>query len=392
MINKRNIKVVNLRFFLLICFFLTTVLKGITQDRLYSTFQGNESLFNPSLAGFRGAFTLSGRFVSQWQSSQLNGFQTGLFKLEESLPCSIFDYDLQAEYNKEGTGVYKSVRLGGNFAGTAPFETGNAIHNFRLGLGLVWQFNAINYENLIFSDQLDPKYGAFDPFGNLNPSSFISPQNNRTNWFFTPSVGISHRILFNSENKKSSTLLWGFAIHHLIGLSKNKNWGQAESLLGLETVLPYRVHGFVNFELIPYYKSGQFLSIKPQLNFEMQGSLHYWNIGSNFSLNRNISIGTFLQQVITKDSENTQWLSLQVGLGNTLLNDKKMDLTFSYNIPLTGIRNYLGPFLEAGIAFHFSKSPGCGILGKDNVLAYPGVQCPSSSFSRGRRKLYENIW
>lgn len=392
MIMNINLISTILRIFFLICFILNGASKGIAQDRLYSAFQGNESSFNPSLAGFRGAFTLSGRFVSQWNSPQLNGFQTGLFRLEESLPCSIFDYDLHAEYNKEGTGVYKSIRIGGNFAGTAPFENGFSVHNFRLGLGLIWQFNAINFGNLIFSDQLNPKYGAFDSFGNLNPSSFIYPANNRTNWFFTPSVGLSHRLLFNSENKKSSTLLWGLALHHLIGLSKNKNWGQAESLLGLETTLPYRLHAFVNFEFIPYYKSGQFLSIKPQLNFEMQGSLSYLNLGSNLSLNRNFTIGTYLQKIISKETENTEWLSLQIGLGNAVLKDKKVAINFTYNIPLTGIRNYLGPFLEAGIAFHFSKSPGCGILGKDNSLAYPGVQCPSSSFSRGKRKLYENIW
>jgi hypothetical protein len=77
--DQRNFS--NLRFFLIICLSLTVVLRGITQDRLYSVFQGNESSFNPSLAGFRGAFTLSGRFVSQWQSPQLVGFQTGLFRL-----------------------------------------------------------------------------------------------------------------------------------------------------------------------------------------------------------------------------------------------------------------------------------------------------------------------
>jgi hypothetical protein len=381
-----------LRLFFHFGIFLMMINRGISQDRLYTIFQGNESSFNPSLAGFRGAFTLSGRFVSQWQSARLNGFQTGLFKLEESLPCSIFDYDLHAEYNKEGTGIYQSVRVGGNFAGTAPIESGNAIHNLRIGVGLVWQFNAINFGNLIFSDQLNPKYGPYDSFGNLNPGSFVMPVNNRTNWFFTPSIGLSHRILFNSENKKSSTLLYGVAIHHLIGLSTDKKWGQAESILGLETILPYRVHGFLNLELIPYYKAGQFLSIKPQLNFEIQGALHYWNVGTTCSLNRNLSLGTFLQQVSAVGPQNTRWISLQVGLGNTLLQDKKVDLNFSYNIPLTGIKNFLGPFLEAGIAFHFSKSPGCGLLGRDNALAYPGVQCPSSSFSRGRRKLYENIW
>ncbi len=392
MIAKNKMDQTKIRVFLVICYLITLAPHVFTQDRLYSRFQGNESSFNPSLAGFRGAFTLSGRFVSQWQSPQLNGFQTGLFKLEESLPCSVFDYDLSAEYNREGTGIYKSIRIGGNMAGTAPIETGNTIHNLRVGLGLSWQFNAINAGNLIFSDQLNPKYGPYDSFGNLNQSSFIFPTQNRTDWFFTPALGISHRILFNSENKKSTTLLWGMAIHHLLGLSNLKNWGQTESILGLETTLPYRFHGFINVELIPYYKSGQFLSIKPQFNFEMQGSLHYWNIGSNFSLNRNLSVGAFLQQVSRGQSENTQWISLQMGIGNSLLYDKKIDICFTYNVPLTGIRNYLGPFLEAGIAFHFSKSPGCGLLGKDNALAYPGVQCPSSSFSRGRKKLYENIW
>lgn len=393
-----RMKIINnktkLRVFLISCTFLCVVLNVFSQDRLYSNFLGNESAFNPALSGFRGAFSISGRFVSQWQSPQLNAYRTGLFKMEESLPCSIFDYDLHAEYNEEGSGIYKTMRLGGNIAGTAPFETGKStVHNIRFGIGLAWQFNAINFNQLVFSDQLDPKYGAFDAFGNLNQSSFIAPLNNRTKWFFTPAVGFSHRILFDSENKKSSTILWGLAMHHLIGLSNDKNWGQAESILQLETALPYRFHGFVQFEFIPYYHLGQFVSVKPHLSFEMQSNLHYWNVGSHFSLNRHFSIGTFVQQIYNfEQNNNTQWISLQLGFGHNVLKDKKIDLGFTYNIPLTGLRNNIGPFLEANLAFHFSKSPGCGILGKDNAMAYPGVQCPSSSFSRGRRKLYENIW
>ena len=86
--------IIKLRVFLISCTFLCVVLNVISQDRLYSNFLGNEAAFNPSLSGFRGAFSISGRFVSQWQSPQLNAYRTGLFKMEESLPCSIFDYDL----------------------------------------------------------------------------------------------------------------------------------------------------------------------------------------------------------------------------------------------------------------------------------------------------------
>jgi hypothetical protein len=208
-----EMKIINkwtkLRVFFITCVFLFFVLNVISQDRLYSNFLGNESAFNPSLSGFRGAFSISGRFVSQWQSPQLNAYRTGLFKMEESLPCSIFDYDLHAEYNEEGSGIYKTMRLGGNIAGTAPFETGKStVHNIRFGIGLAWQFNAINFNQLVFSDQLDPKYGAFDAFGNLNQSSFIAPLNNRTKWLMgaKPNALLDHIPPNNGDITKPITI------------------------------------------------------------------------------------------------------------------------------------------------------------------------------------------
>jgi len=366
---------------------------GFSQDRLYSRFSGNESSFNPALAGFRGAFSLSGRMASQWQSAQLSGVRTGFFRIEESLPCSLFDYDLHAEFNREGSASYQTIRLGGNLAGTAPFTTGQTVHNLRIGMGLIWQASGVDFSNLIFSDQLHPKYGPFDVLGNRNPTSFAFPSVSRTAWFFAPSAGLSHRILFNPENKRSASLLWGVAIHHFLSLGNGKSWGQTESLLGLETPLPYRLHGFFQYTFIPYYRADQFVRVIPQVTMEQQGNVSYWNAGVEVSLNRNLALGAYFQRTLSEAADqNAQWLSLQVGLGSRSFKEQKIDIHFAYNIPLTGLRNQLGPFLEAGIAFHFSKSPACGLLGQENALAYPGVQCPSSSFSRPRRKLYENIW
>ena len=214
------------------------------QDPFYNQFYMNESRFNPALVGYRGALSVMSKYKTQWNNNQTAGFQTGLLSLEESLPCSIFDYGLSMNGDQEGDGLLKTYELGFRAAGTIAWDAGYSSHNARIGLGLSWSGKRIDYSRLLFSDELDPKYGSVDVLGQDLPTEFIPPNDGRSLWFFSPSIGFTHRILVNRQSRRSPTIHYGIAVHNAFSLGRKEYIGNIESLLDKDTRIAPRFNLF----------------------------------------------------------------------------------------------------------------------------------------------------
>lgn len=358
------------------------------QDPFFTHFYGNESTYNPALTGYRGALSLIAKYKSQWADLGVASFRTANLLYEESLPCSIFDWGLSIKSDREGEGLFKTMDFGFRFAGTIPFDLGRSRHNIRLGGGFQWSYKGIDYSRLSFSDEIDAKYGF------ILPTNFVPPNDGRSLWFFTPSVGFSHRILVNSSKAKSSTIHYGLAIHNAYGIGEQEYFGSEESILQIGTKIARRVSFFGTYEFLPYLNRGTFFSIKPSVLYENQGGIQYWETGAKFSLNRTLAVGAFYHtSVPAAEGDNTNWLSFHVELGKIFGKSHRLDLGFSYSNSFSGLRNALGPIYEATIAYHFADSPSCRWAGRGDEIPYnQKVKCPSSAFTAARRKLYEGIW
>jgi len=365
------------------------------QDPFFTHFYNNESSYNPALVGYRGALSLLTKYKTQWGASNIPAFRSGMASLEESLPCSIFDYGLNAAFDEEGDGVFRTYDFGGRLAGTVPFDWGDSRHNLRLGLGLQWSFKTIDFSRLVFSDQLDPKYGLLNRMGVANASSFVPPNDGRSLWFFTPSVGGTHRILFNANNRRSPTLHYGFAVHNAYSMLRFRDSGHEESILDIGTRIPSRYAFFGTFEFIPFWdaRSGLFLGLRPTVLYQHQGGLQYWEAGARISASRLLALGVYYHFNETPlEGRNTNWFTLALEFGDVLSKRQRIDVGFAYSGNLTGMRNQAGPILEASISYHFGKSPSCGIAGMENDLVRPGQECLTSNLTPRRRKMYEGIW
>ena len=97
--------------------------------------------------------------------------------LEESVPCALFDLGLHYYGDQEGNGRLQTHQLGASFAAAPVFrdDRHNGTTNLRIGGSFFWSQKRIDFTKLVFSDQLDAKYGIFDRLGNLNPTSFVAP-------------------------------------------------------------------------------------------------------------------------------------------------------------------------------------------------------------------------
>ncbi len=374
------------KLFLLFLLFQTTAL--FAQDPFFTHFHNNESSFNPALVGIRGAFSLTTKYKSQWASASVPAFRSGIITMEESMPCNWFDWGLSAAFDQEGHGILRTNEFGGKIAGAIPFPIGKGWHNVRLGMALNSSFKRIDYSRLIFSDQLDPKYG------NIFATGFTDPNSGRSLWFFNPSVGLSYRGVFDAQNPKSPTVSFGAAVHNAYSFFKNMTTGHEESLLGIGTRISPRSTYFAAAELIPWMeKKGPFVALGVSWLHQRQGGLSYHNVGIKASYSRVVAAGLrFHFNDAPERGSNTHWLSAELELSARLHKYQRVDIGMAFSPAISGMRNRVGPIVEASVAYHFGKSPSCGIANLDDDLVETGYECLTSNFTRKRKKLYEGVW
>ncbi|MBE2209239.1 MAG: type IX secretion system membrane protein PorP/SprF [Saprospiraceae bacterium] len=361
----------------------------VAQDPFFTHFHNNESTFNPALTGIRGAFSLTSKYKSQWASVSVPAFRSGIITVEESMPCSWFDWGLSAAFDQEGHGILRTNEFGGKIAGVIPWADKKGWHNLRLGIALNTSFKRIDFSRLIFSDQLDPK------LGNIFATGFEPPNSSRSLWFFNPSVGASYRWLFDEGNHKSPTLSAGVALHNAYSILKNTATGHEESLLGIGTKIPLRSTYYAALEFIPWaeHKKGAFVAANVSWLHQRQGGLSYHNVGVKASYSRVAAVGIrFHFNDAPEQGSNTHWMSFEMEASARMSKHQRVDIGMALSPAISGMRNWVGPIMEVSVAYHFGKSPSCGIANLDDDLVETGYECLTSNFTRKRKKMYEGIW
>lgn len=379
------------------------------QDPFFTHFYANESEFNPAMTGYRGALSFNAKYKNQWAGANVRAFQSALVTVEESMPCSIFDYGLALKYDEEGDGRFRTydagLKLAGTVGGDILDKSRNAMRvwNLRMGLALRWAQKIVDYSRFTFSDELDPKYGTVDALGNDLPTSFVPPNDGRSRGFFAPAAGLVFDWLSNERSKRPWGLTAGLAVHNLYSVGGSR-YGNEESILHIGTPLPERLSVFLRMEFIPHNDNRRFVTIEPLFLYQRQGefgagrtALHYYEAGASFGLNRTISLGLLYHAAQRPENDvNNHWFTIQTEFGGLISSRKtkdRIDLGLAYSSNFTGLKNTVGPILEVSISYQLATSPACGWMGRDDEVPYgKGVNCPTRAFSRKRRKMYENIW
>ena len=360
-----------------------------SQDPFYVHFFNNKSDFNPAMVGSKGALSLNLKYKDQWGASTIQPFRSFLSSVEESVPCSPFDYGFSFSLDEEGAGLLQTMEAGGKLA--MALWRPSSTFNVRLGIAFQLAQKSIHFERLTFADQLDPKYGLVDENGMLNPTAFNPPNDNSSHWFFTPAVGVVFHRGPKDRYSKLASVLGGISFHNLYSVG-GKRTGNTESLLDIGTRIPFRVNAFAESEWILSNLRGNYVTITPFFLYSHQASLHYFQAGTKLWYNRLIAVGaSYHFNNPSEEGANTNWFTFSVELGSQLTKSNRFDLGFSYSNNFTGLRNIVGPIVEVSVSFHFLRSPVCAMLGKDNPLTNPGIGSICPTFTPAN-KIYENIW
>lgn len=378
--------------YMLVLFFCTFIFLISTkavfgQDPSYQNFAQNRFLFNPSLTGSYGAQSWKVRSKMQWNNDGGSGYRTLSLLFEETMPCSILDIGAKVNYNEEGAGLYRTLELGFLSSAFLPIGISKySDHNIKLGVDFSWGFNSIDFSRLIWSDQLDSKYG------NIYPTSFVNPNQGRSSWYFNPGFGVSMRSMWNKKSTKAYMTNFGAALYRFYALEDGEI-NQSVSVLGLKNSNPYRLSLFAEAEFVPVYFSRKYLTFRPMVLYQKQGPIQYVETGFRAGYLRNAGIGFYYHTAPGNKIGQTPWMTFTTDFLIPIGNGKKLEMNLSYSENLGGLQNFVGPQFEIGISYHLAKSSICNMMGMEDDVPYNSEYiCPIMAITPGKRKMYENIW
>lgn len=333
---------------------------ALAQDPLFSQFYNNYSYSNPSLTGSSPGITFTGVYRNQWNGLNTNlsnaNFLSQYAGVEFAESCSKLGLGFSVMRDEEGAGRLQTDMISASLSYIIPFKVnrGRSIQNFRIGFAPYWTQKQIDWSKLVFSDQLDAKDGILSNA----PTAFTPPTDGNQPTWFGFSAGLTYVLNWKKRRNLDNHLTIGVGLLHLPNLKKDI--GPVESLLGLDTDVPFRLvaHASLSMPFLQTDVFGQVLKCVPQLKYERQGQLALSTIGTNIYLYP-MTLGIYYQNVhpLANAVQNANALSVYFGCSLPHNGQNNfLELGLSYDMNLGGVRSHLGGVLELTIKYRLTKT------------------------------------
>ena len=248
---------------LLILIIFTCKIKS--QDLAYSQFYAAPLQLNPALCGVDVSTNIYINYRNQWPALD-NAFSTYAVGVSKYFPKMNSGLGFLLEADIAGSNVLSSYRGGLFYAYDVRFDKN---YSLRMGLHADFVHKRLNWNQLIFFDQLTLANGSQDPLGNTNPSNEAVGKQNIT--YFDMGAG----FLFNAP-----FLYAGLSLKHLtvpIESYINNNLNGSG-----EIPVQINIHAGSKINLKPNNKLSKQAFLSPNAMFILQGSFKQLNIGAYF--------------------------------------------------------------------------------------------------------------
>lgn len=359
------------------------------QDPQFSQFFNAPLHLNPAYVGMNGGVTATAVYRHQWNQIP-GGFNTTYLSFDSFEPCLPGAFGMSVWHDEEGEGALTTTAAQLYFGFVGRVESRKTTSNFRIAVSPYWMQKRIDWDRLTFSDQLDPR------FGNINASAF-QPNANLPIRFGGLNFGFIHRMDIKHGGTEDIQIAYGVGLHNLLNFSLDT--GPIESLQGLDTGLPMRWTAHASLYL-PFLSvgNGQInrFRIVPQVRAEGQGGISAVSFGA-YGLYQGGAIGLFYHnRHPLAGFANTDALIAYMGIGFDLNKRQAMELGFSYDLNVGGLRSLSGGVFELNLRYYLQGgSMLCGLFGKGKIGSNGRrrkgpIQCPPVGRSHHRR--WNNIW
>lgn len=316
----------------LINFLLTCGISS--QDFDFSQWYNNPTYYNPAYVGLTQGF--KARFTYRRQ----------MVKIPASFRTYAFSADI-AERNLPGAGGIGIIIDNHNannglvnhtVAGIMPSVRVPIAQYMVMQLGIQAAFvqKRMNWNNLIFPDQLDPRYG------NIYETSFVEPNSDKVTY-----PDFSAGMLFQFQGNDVSGVVGG-AMHHLT--RPNESFYEGSSPLARKWV--------AHIDLIwetkqdkGFYKRSTSFKVNPGFIFQSQAKLSQFAFGSNFYFT-NVYLGLWYKnESFEYDTYST--FSMMAGVMIPFSDVSRLKLMYSYDFVIYPEYTFTGPTHEFTLIFEF---------------------------------------
>lgn len=228
------------------------------QDPIFSQFYAAPLQINPGFTGSAFAPRFGVSYRNQWPGFN-NAYRTYSLWYEQSVPRLNSGFGFNFEGDNAGQGIWRVNRFGVNYAYKLPISDKTDI---KIGVETGFHQTNLNWDKLIFPDQLDPLEGNIHTSADLRPDI-------TTKTLFDVSSGL---LLVNPN-------FWvGFSLKHLntpneavLGINDNLYAGLP---------LRYALHGGTEIVLNKGDRFSPPIFISPNFLFLSQGPYQQLNIGA----------------------------------------------------------------------------------------------------------------
>lgn len=326
-----------------VCLLLSLLLFGYVshgQDMNYTQYFSTPIYYNPAFTGINTGVRARFLFRDQWPTLPID-FKSYFFSADlgdRNLPGS-GGLGLMITSDNPGVGMIN------NFQAALTIGVRIPLTEFvvsQIGIKAAILQRKVNWDDLVFADMLDPKYGVY------YQTSFIPPDANKR---VVPDFGAGGIVQFTTATGNISGNL-GFAVDHIfkpdISFLSTASSQLARKWVGHADVIIAAGAGGSSSSL--YGTSADPLLIDIGFLYQNQSNLNSLQAGLNL-LKFNIYLGAWYKSTLTGVVNSS--MALLAGYRYPFSQDMAVKFIYSYDLQISGALQGTGGAHEIGVVFEF---------------------------------------
>ncbi len=290
-------------------FMLSLTFQAQTQDMIFSQYYFSPVHLNPAIAGLTNYPSFTANYRLQWPSIS-STYKTYALSYDQFFKQINSGIGFTALTDDQGDGTLTTTRMTGIYSYNLRFRSEWQV---RFGLEVGYSQSRIDWDKLIFFDQINPASGPFDSAGIPNPSSETRPDNLK-NGYLDVNFGM---LLYNPS------FFIGFSMDHIN--APYNGFAQANNPQSLNLPVTFKINGGMQIVLQDDNKGEPMTFISPNILFAHQSGFNQVNIGAYMQA-KQLFGGVWMRHTLS----NVDAFIFSVGVDlNTLRIGYSFDLTSS---------------------------------------------------------------
>ncbi|MBU2650048.1 MAG: PorP/SprF family type IX secretion system membrane protein [Bacteroidetes bacterium] len=330
---------------LIIGFLIAMLIPAAAQDPQYSQWTANPTYYNPGYVGISQGMRTRFAYRQQWVKlpEDFRNFNFNMDLAARNIPGS-GGLGLMFDSDNEGEGYIKRTMIGATVAVRIPIH-----HNMITQFGILASFvqKRIDWNRLVFTDQLDERYG------NIYETSFKHPSDDRVTY---PDFGVGGVFRFVQPTWKATEVIGsiGIAVHHLF--RPNETFLQQSSPLPRKLVV---TGDFIVQDEINRGRKKSFniseggFKFNPGVIYMYQGGMQSYSAGINVYRDP-VYVGIWYRND-EFEFLNNDALVLTAGLSIFINEISRIKMFYSYDCMLTDITKATGGSHEVTIVIELDE-------------------------------------